>query len=87
MLTNDHVLERLNERWWLNNPRKIKCENVGTTVGVSVHSVGGRRYARSTQPSQQTGMFLIIAFGLGVSLVTLLVECFYYKVQMPRKPG
>ena len=32
-------------------------------------------------------MFLIIAFGLGVALVTLIFECFYYKVRMPRKPG
>lgn len=69
-LLNQRKLETLKERWWNQNPQKKVCEEADdNSGGISIHNIGG--------------VFIVIFIGIGLAIVTLGVEYWYYKYKAP----
>jgi len=69
-LLNMRKLEAIKERWWRNNPEKAVCEEESAdTGGISIHNIGG--------------VFIVIFIGIGLAMITLCIEFWYYKYKAP----
>lgn len=69
-LLNQRKLETLKERWWNQNPRKAVCEDDDDSGGgISIYNIGG--------------VFIVIFVGIGLAIVTLIIEYWYYKYKKP----
>ncbi|GLH09406.1 Chemosensory protein [Gryllus bimaculatus] len=68
-LLNKRKLEKLKERWWNQNPEKAQdCEKQDDqSDGISIQNIGG--------------VFIVIFVGIGLALITLAFEYFWYKVK------
>jgi len=70
-LLNQRKLETLKERWWNQNPQKKVCEEDGNDGGgISIHNIGG--------------VFIVIFVGIGLAIITLGIEYWYYKYKAPQ---
>jgi len=70
-LLNQRKLETLKERWWNQNPDKKVCEdNDEDGGGISIHNIGG--------------VFIVIFVGIGLAVITLAFEHWYYKYKKPQ---
>ncbi|CAI2356710.1 unnamed protein product [Caenorhabditis sp. 36 PRJEB53466] len=66
MLLNQRRLETLKEKWWTDNPNKVTCpDSSDESDGISIQNIGG--------------VFIVILAGIGLSIVTLAFEYYYYK--------
>ncbi|KAF5269354.1 hypothetical protein FQA39_LY08746 [Lamprigera yunnana] len=80
-LLNKRQLERLKEKWWNDNPNRIRCEKMeDQSDGISIQNIGG--------------VFIVIFVGICLACGTLAFEYWYYKrkrvtdivnIQEPRK--
>jgi len=69
-LLNQRKLETLKERWWNQNPLKKVCEaDDNDGGGISIHNIGG--------------VFIVIFVGIGLAIITLGFEYWYYKYKAP----
>ena len=69
-LLNQRTLETLKERWWNQNPAKKVCENdEDSSGGISIYNIGG--------------VFIVIFIGIGLAILTLIFEYWYYKHKKP----
>jgi len=67
-LLNQRKLETLKERWWNQNPLKKICEDDDDSGGgISIYNIGG--------------VFIVIFVGIGLAILTLIFEYWYYKVR------
>uniref|UniRef100_A0AC34GQT2 Uncharacterized protein n=1 Tax=Panagrolaimus sp. ES5 TaxID=591445 RepID=A0AC34GQT2_9BILA len=65
-LLNERQLEALKEKWWNDNPHKVKCPDVDDeSNGISIQNIGG--------------VFIVILAGIVLSFITLIFEYMYYK--------
>ncbi|EEB10703.1 glutamate receptor, putative [Pediculus humanus corporis] len=65
-LLNKRRLEKLKEKWWTNNPKKMICEKHDEqSDGISIENIGG--------------VFIVIFVGIGMACVTLAFEYWWYK--------
>ncbi|CAD5111995.1 unnamed protein product [Dimorphilus gyrociliatus] len=65
-LLNQRVLEDLKSRWW--DFGKVKCEKIeDESDGISIKNIGG--------------VFLVIFIGIGLGLLTLAFEYYWYKLR------
>jgi len=70
-LLNQRKLEALKERWWNQNPQKKVCEETDDDGGgISIHNIGG--------------VFIVIFVGIGLAIITLGFEYWYYKFKAPQ---
>jgi len=70
-LLNQRKLETLKERWWNQNPQKKVCEEDDNDGGgISIHNIGG--------------VFIVIFVGIGLAIITLGIEYWYYKYKAPQ---
>merc|ERR1719187_1975995 len=70
-LLNQRKLEALKERWWNQNPQKKTCEETDDDGGgISIHNIGG--------------VFIVIFVGIGLAIITLGFEYWYYKFKAPQ---
>lgn len=66
MLLNQRTLEHLKEKWWKNNPNRATCEiQENQSDGISIQNIGG--------------VFIVIFVGIGLALITLAFEYWWYK--------
>ncbi|PAV77007.1 hypothetical protein WR25_00124 [Diploscapter pachys] len=66
VLLNQRRLETLKEKWWNNNPNKMTCPDItDQSDGISIENIGG--------------VFIVIAAGIALSIITLAIEFFFYK--------
>merc|ERR1719445_2412398 len=71
-LLNQRKLETLKERWWNQNPQKKVCEESDDDGGgISIHNIGG--------------VFIVIFVGIGLAIITLALEYWWYKFKVPRE--
>jgi len=69
-LLNQRTLETLKERWWNQNPKKVTCDNDDDSGGgISIYNIGG--------------VFIVIFIGIGLAIITLIFEYWYYKHKKP----
>jgi len=69
-LLNLRKLEEFKEDWWKRNPNAVDCENYEDTEGgISISNIGG--------------VFIVIFVGIGLAVVTLIFEFWYYKYKKP----
>jgi len=70
-LLNQRKLETLKERWWNQHPLKKVCEEDDDDGGgISIHNIGG--------------VFIVIFVGIGLAIITLGIEYWYYKYKAPQ---
>jgi ionotropic glutamate receptor len=63
-LLNQRVLEDLKTTWWEFN--RLKCPKIeDESDGISIQNIGG--------------VFLVIFIGIGLGLITLAFEYYWYK--------
>merc|ERR1719422_603704 len=69
-LLNQRTLETLKERWWNQNPEKKVCDDDDDSGGgISIYNIGG--------------VFIVIFIGIGLAIITLIFEYWYYKHKKP----
>ena len=70
-LLNQRKLETFKEKWWNQNPKRVKCEDdgAGSGGGISIYNIGG--------------VFIVIFIGIGLAIITLVGEYWYYKFKKP----
>ena len=69
-LLNQRKLETLKERWWNQNPQKVVCDDDDDSGGgISIYNIGG--------------VFIVIFVGIGLAIITLVIEYWYYKYKKP----
>ncbi|VDM74436.1 unnamed protein product [Strongylus vulgaris] len=67
VLLNQRRLETLKEKWWNNNPKKVVCPDTNSeNDGISIQNIGG--------------VFIVILAGIILSVITLTIEYFYYRL-------
>ncbi|TRY77929.1 hypothetical protein TCAL_07724 [Tigriopus californicus] len=72
-LLNQRKLETLKERWWNQNPKKKVCDDDDdSSGGISIYNIGG--------------VFIVIFVGIGLAIITLIFEYWYYKNKKPVSP-
>ncbi|GMS90114.1 hypothetical protein PENTCL1PPCAC_12289 [Pristionchus entomophagus] len=65
-LMNNRKLETLRDRWWNDNPNKVKCRaSEDDGEGISIDNIGG--------------VFIVIASGMIAALVICIFEKYYHK--------
>ncbi|GMR59002.1 hypothetical protein PMAYCL1PPCAC_29197 [Pristionchus mayeri] len=65
-LMNNRKLETLRDRWWNENPNKVKCRSSDDNgEGITIDNIGG--------------VFIVIAAGILLALITCLFEKYYYR--------
>ncbi|KAK4882739.1 hypothetical protein RN001_006058 [Aquatica leii] len=65
-LLNKRQLERLKEKWWNDNPYRVRCEKLeDQSDGISIQNIGG--------------VFIVIFVGICLACGTLAFEYWYYK--------
>ncbi|KAF8382361.1 hypothetical protein PRIPAC_71503, partial [Pristionchus pacificus] len=65
-LMNNRKLESLRDRWWNDNPNKVKCRaSDDEGEGISIDNIGG--------------VFIVIASGIILALIICIFEKYYYK--------
>ncbi|KAL3863831.1 hypothetical protein ACJMK2_005559 [Sinanodonta woodiana] len=65
-LANERVLEALDTQWWSENKYRRECPSItDESDGISILNIGG--------------VFLVIAIGTGMSLITLVFEYYWYR--------
>ncbi|CAL1539208.1 unnamed protein product [Lymnaea stagnalis] len=68
-LINNRTLEELKTKWW--NMDSKSCPAVDDeSDGISIRNIGG--------------VFLVIVIGSGLSLITLVLECYWYRIRPER---
>ncbi|KAK6763794.1 hypothetical protein RB195_024212 [Necator americanus] len=68
MLLNLRRLETLKEKWWNSNPNKVVCADINNeNDGISIQNIGG--------------VFMVILCGIALSVISLTLEFFYYRLK------
>ncbi|ETN71134.1 Ligand-gated ion channel [Necator americanus] len=68
MLLNRRRLETLKEKWWNSNPNKVVCADINNeNDGISIQNIGG--------------VFMVILCGIALSVISLTLEFFYYRLK------
>lgn len=67
-LINQRFMEILREKWWINNPKRVLCDNNDESEGISIENIGG--------------VFIIIFAGVLLSFLFWAVERFVYKTKI-----
>lgn len=69
-LLNQRKLETFKEMWWNGNPKKVVCDDDDDSGGgISIYNIGG--------------VFIVIFVGIGLAIITLIIEYWYYKYKKP----
>ncbi|KAK3587505.1 hypothetical protein CHS0354_003648 [Potamilus streckersoni] len=65
-LANERVIEALDVLWWSENKYRLECPSItNESDGISFLNIGG--------------VFLVLALGTGMSLITLTFEYYWYR--------
>lgn len=67
-LINQRFMEILREKWWINNPNRVLCDNNDESEGISIENIGG--------------VFIIIFAGVLLSFLVWAIERFVYKTKI-----
>ncbi|KAH9520044.1 Ionotropic receptor 25a [Bulinus truncatus] len=69
-LINNRTLEELKTKWWKKDAKECPKDE-DESDGISIRNIGG--------------VFLVIVIGSALSLITLALECYWYRVRPKRK--
>lgn len=67
-LINQRFMEILREKWWINNPNRVLCDNNDESEGINIENIGG--------------VFIIIFAGVLLSFLVWAIERFVYKTKI-----
>ncbi|KAK0049414.1 glutamate receptor 2 [Biomphalaria pfeifferi] len=69
-LINNRTLEELKSKWWKKDAKECSKDE-DESDGISIRNIGG--------------VFLVIVIGSALSLITLALECYWYRVRPKRR--